>query len=264
MILASPSIGPYERGIELQPGSLGRRFRSVADTRPVIVETVSIRSDGEIFERAVHRIEVMAQLRHKNLLPILDAGIDGNELFLVMPAPERVVDGAKPLGTDARPVIAEVAKGLRFLHDNGVVHRDVQSCHIGWYEGVVQLGGVGLSGLLSGARTHGVGPIGGTLTMAPSLVHGEQASVGSDVYSLGATLHLLATGKAVHVQTAESLTSRIVRIGTEPPSIDSTLPPTLAPIVRAALACDGSEDLQRSRHILNQFATFDHTFGAPS
>ncbi len=233
----------YVLELEIEPGSLGRRFRSDLDGRVVVVEAVPIRCDDELFERALRRIELMSTIAHPHLVPVLDAGLDADHLFLVTPAPDRTADLVGPLGEAAFTVVRDVGAALAVLHQHGVLHRDLQARHVGWFDGVVRLGGVGLADLRGAGRTRGLGPIGGVLTMAPSLVRGAPASVGSDAYSLGALLHLLATGLAVHPVRSESLAARVARIGIDPPRIDPTLAPSLRPAVAAALAADGCDHL---------------------
>lgn len=239
MINRPQTLGPCRISRELKPGSLGKRYCAEFDGQPAIVETVSMRCDDELFERALRRIEVMTMVDHPHLVPILYAGIERDQLYVVTPQPSATADGAAPMSGDALRVVADVALGLDHLHQNSTVHRDIQPRHIGWYDGVVMLGGFALSDVDGPSRTHGVGPIGSVMTMAPSIVRGGQATVGSDLYSLGAVLHLLACGVAVHPCRSESLADRVVRIATEAPSLSPTLPPGLASVVRSLLDADG-------------------------
>lgn len=235
-------IGRHDLCGELAAGSLGRRFRTNYNGRDAVLETISIRCEGELFDRALRRLELMTAVQHDHLVPVLDAGLDGDQLFIVTPQPERTADSCLPMGIAARGVIAAVANAVVHLHRNGAVHRDIQPRHIGWYDGVVKLGGFALADVQGAGQTQGIGPIGGVTTMAPSLVRGARATAGSDVYSLGATLHLLATGVAVHRVREESLAKRIGRIGDEPPVISLDVSAALAPLIRAALDADGGGD----------------------
>lgn len=249
-------MGSHILGDELDAGSLGRRFESLLNGQPVLVEVTPIRGEGELFERSLRRIEVMSSVEHNNLVPVLDAGLDGNSLYLVTPKPERTAERAVASEPQVE-AFACVARGLSHLHQNGTLHRDVQLRHIGWYDGVVKLGGFGLSDLLGAGRTCGVGPIGSIPTMAPSIVRGRIATTGSDLYSLGAALQLFITGVAVHPQRPESLVDRIERIASDPPSIHPDLPADVLPVVRRALHADGFdepraiEDFSRSLEALH-------------
>ncbi len=248
-------LGPCRLLADLEPGSLGRRYRSMFDGQKAIVETTSIRGDGELFERSLRRIEVMTMVDHRHLVPILHAGIERDELFIVTPEPDMTADRCAPLGLDAREIIGQVARGLAHLHQNGAIHRDIQRRHIGMYDGVVKLGGFALSDIDGPGSTQGVGPIGGVLTMAPSIVRGEAATTGSDLYSLGATLHLLATGIAVHPERSESLATRVLRLATDEPTIDPLLPKPLDSLVRSMLAADGLDIDHACTGLIAELAT---------
>lgn len=234
-------IGSHQLDERLADGALGQRFRSNQyDRSGLIVEIVSIRSDEELFERCLRQITMMADVAHPNLVPIIDAGLDEDHLFFVTPQPEQTADQLGPLGLDAGPIVADAAKGLAHLHDQGVLHRDIQLRHIGCYDCTVKLGGFALADTGGDGRTNGVGPIGGINTMAPSIIRGEQATTGSDLYSLGAALHLLATGVAVHPVRHESLMERLCRISETQPKIDPTLPAALYSSMLTSLDADGT------------------------
>lgn len=235
------TVGTHQLDEQLSNGALGQRFRSLRKDRSAfIVEIVSIRSSEELFERCLRQITMMAEVAHRHLVPILDAGLDAEHLFFVTPEPEQTADQLGVLGIDAAPIISDAAKGLAHLHGAGVLHRDIQLRHIGCYDLTVKLGGFSLADVSGDGRTNGVGPIGGIDTMAPSVVSGRPATTGSDVYSLGAALHLLATGAAVHPIRDESLMERLCRIGDAPPKIDPTLPAQLYPSMLTALDADAT------------------------
>ncbi len=241
-------IGPHRVISELPAGSLGRRFLTSVAGRAAIVEATCLRGHDEIVDRAIRRLELMVGLDHDHLVPVLDAGVDGDLLFVVTPAPDRTaVDAAADV--ELVRTLGSLISALGHLHDAGVIHRDVQRRHIGWFDGAVRLGGLGLAEILADGRTLGVGPIGGVLTMAPSIIRGRPATFGSDLYSLGAVAHLLAAGAPVHSIRAESLAARLQRIATEPPEISADLPPALRPFVETALAADDSMTTALTREL---------------
>ncbi|MEM1332078.1 MAG: protein kinase [Actinomycetota bacterium] len=219
-----------------------------------VIEAVPVRSEGELFDRAVRRIEVMAGLDHPHLVPLLDAGVSDGLVYAVTPLPSSTADSTEigPMGLAAAPVLRDVALGLRHLHRRGALHRDVQTRHVGWYGGTVRLGGLALCDVTGDASTCGTGPIGALLTMAPSIVLGRRATAGADVYGLGASLHLLATGVAVHPAVPETVPRRLRRMATEEPTVDPSLPDELRPIVSAALAADGDPDPSALDHALTE------------
>lgn len=255
-------IGPHRVADGPTPSVLGHRFRDVTGTR--IIETTSLRCDQERFERALRRLEVLGQLDSPNLVPILDAGVDDDLLYVVTPSPDRTADAIRPLGAAALDPLRSVAAGLDVLHEAGVLHRDLQLRHVGWYGAEVRLGGCGLLDIIGPGGTHGVGPIGAADTMAPSIVRGRSATRGSDIYSLGAALHLLAVGRAVHPYREESLTARLQRIAGESPRVLDDCPAVVRQAVIRALDADGQdspdssavETLTDARHSTHSKGTF--------
>ncbi|MEM9039601.1 MAG: protein kinase [Actinomycetota bacterium] len=262
-----PTLGGHELGEPLRDGSIGQRFRAVRRGRDVIVEATSIRGDDELFDRSIRRIELIGELDHVHLVPVLDVGLDHDHLFVVTPAPD---EGPDPIrGTpcrstrDALAVVAAAASGLAHLHAHGVLHRDVQPSHLRRYEGVVKLGDFGLCDRRAD-RTRNVGPIGAVGTMAPSIVRGHPATRGSDLYGLGASLHLLATGSAVHPLRAESLASRICRIGSTDPVVETTLEPFARELVVAALNVDGVDRDHVVNPVLDRFTAMSSPPTSPA
>lgn len=249
------TLGPFPLDAELDTGTLGSRFSTTFEGRDAIIECVALRSDDELFDRFVRHIEVLANIEHAHIVPLLDAGLDQDHLFIVTPMPDTTACQIGP--TDAAAtLVADAAAGLAELHERGIVHRNVQPRHLGVYDGVVKLGGIGLADLRGTKRTCGIGPIGAVLTMPPSIVQGSPATTGSDVYSLGATLHLLATGAALHpVDPSESLVQRLGRISRQRSLLSPYLAPGLRPIVTHAIesdGCDTSAPLDRLRSELQR------------
>ncbi len=230
-------IGPHRVADDPMPSVLGHRFRDVTGTR--IIETTSLRCDEERFERALRRLEVVDAIDSPHLVPILDAGLDGELLYVVTPSPDHTANELPAIGTAALEPHRAVAAGLDALHEAGVLHRDLQLRHVGWYGDTVRLDGCGLLDVIGPGGTQGIGPIGAADTMAPSIVCGRSATRGSDIYSLGAALHLLAVGRAVHPYLEESLTDRLQRIAAEPPQVADSCPTAVRRAVIRALEADG-------------------------
>ncbi|AKJ05532.1 serine/threonine protein kinase [Archangium gephyra] len=142
--------------------------------------------------------EILASLRHPNIISVLDYGFDGQQRpYLVL----EFLDGAQTL-TEAgweqpRKVQAELLhqmlQALLYLHRRGIIHRDLKPANVLVAEGQVKLLDFGLAigpeqrarALRSG--THGY--------LAPELLQGEAPSELSDLYAVGVIAHELFVGR---------------------------------------------------------------------
>ena len=123
--------GRYTLGEVIGRGGMAEVYRGwdrVLD-RPVAVKTLHlVAPDAADRARFAREASTLAKLSHRNLVTVLDAGTLDGRPFLVM----ELVDGA-PLcaclhggALDARYVAAagaQVADALRYVHENGIVHR---------------------------------------------------------------------------------------------------------------------------------------------
>ncbi|MBV1860930.1 MAG: serine/threonine protein kinase, partial [Nannocystaceae bacterium] len=138
-----PRIGRYEvRGL-LGQGAMGTVYRAhdpVLD-RMVAIKVIArvVGPAGAAMERAVTRFrneaQTLAQLRHPNVLDVLDVGRTGDQDFIAMALVEGGTlldwDRRNPIGTAGRTrrvlaLFRDAARGLSAAHHAGVIHRDIK------------------------------------------------------------------------------------------------------------------------------------------
>lgn len=140
----------------------------------------------------------------------------------------------------ALDVLVQLAAGVAELHAINLIHRDIKPENVMLVGGRVVLIDFGL------ARTAGVTTltqsnmlVGSLAYMSPEQFRGERAVQGSDVYSLGATLHTLLTGAPPHAGSGDSLAA--IAKATRTPSvrrINPAAPAALATVLARALEPD--------------------------
>ena len=157
---------------------------------------------------ALLRREAMAMAQfgaHPHIVTVHDIGEENGEPYIIMEFVEggsvaAMIDAAEPRTLPLNQVlrIAEhVALALQYAHEAGIVHRDVKPGNVlVTLEGVAKLGDFGLALLPRFSDLWGEGGVVGTAHyIAPEQALGDRPQPASDLYSLGAMLYEMVTGR---------------------------------------------------------------------
>jgi hypothetical protein len=237
-------IGPYVLLGRLGAGAMGRVYlgRSTAG-RLVAVKTIRIELADEAGFRARFAHEVAAARRVSGVFTaaVVAADPEADMPWLAtayVPAPSlsRLVAECGPLPVPAAQWLAAgCAEALESIHSAGLVHRDLKPSNVLVSPDgprVIDFGVARAAERIQLTVTRGA--VGTPAYMAPEQARDtRQASVASDMFSLGATLAFAATGHAPY--RGETVMDVLVKLATEPPDL-SGLPAELDGIVTACLA----------------------------
>jgi serine/threonine protein kinase len=189
-------LGPYRLEEALGEGGMGIVFRAVRDDGEVVALKVLRRelSHDETYRRRfIHEARAAGEVRHKHLVPVLDAGqADDRSYLAVAHVSGRSLEariqqeGALPLSDIVR-LAAQVATGLDALHGANLVHRDIKPSNIMLdQDGAAALTDFGLAKGPAYTVLTKPGQVMGTLDyLAPELIKGGGATPSSDIYALG-------------------------------------------------------------------------------
>ncbi|MCB9885762.1 MAG: serine/threonine protein kinase [Planctomycetes bacterium] len=200
-------LGEYELIAPIGHGGVGEVWlaRQTTLRRLVALKLVKVGDDPKTRRRLRREAEVAAALEHPGIVPVYAVGEQDNRAWIAMkwltgPALDAV--GA-PLAPERVAVIgAAVARALHEAHRAGIIHRDVKPSNIVLDGDAPCLVDFGLA--RDGddvTRTTAAGHVSGTLLyMSPEQLRsgGETTTLDArtDIYSLGATLYELLSGRA--------------------------------------------------------------------
>ena len=157
-------------------------------------------------ERFLREIRLTSGLDHPSILPVIDSGAEGSQLYCVLPYMEggtlRDLLREKkqlPIG-EAVEIAKTIAVALAYAHDKGLIHRDIKPENILFHQGKAYLGDFGIARALYATAgqltTTTTGVIRGTPAyMSPEQASGERTYDGrSDIYSLGCVVYEMISG----------------------------------------------------------------------
>jgi serine/threonine-protein kinase len=250
---AKKKIGRYKILGELGRGAMGIVYRAQdpALDRVVALKTIILADDAEGREEYQKRFFLEAKaagkLTHPSIVTTYDFGEQGGVAYLAMELLEgtdlrtRLKEGAlAPI--EAVDVARQVAEGLGFAHERGIVHRDVKPGNIMLLErGRAKIMDFGLARMRAADHKTVTGMVLGTPKyMSPEQVAGSPVDQRSDLFSLGIVLFEMLTGARLF--GAEDLTQIMHNVTYqehEPPTrLKPELPAMLDFVVARALKKD--------------------------
>jgi hypothetical protein len=188
--------------------------------------------DPEYVERFRREARAIAQLNHPNIVTVIDRGEFGDRQFIVfehVPGEnlKDVVEREGPLPVpQALALTHQIARGLAFAHQHGVVHRDVKPQNVLLDEsGTPKVTDFGIARSLEPSEelTQTGTLLGTSDYIAPEQASGQPVDARTDQYSLGVLLYELLTGEVPY--RAESFMAVAMRHLRDPvPSVRERRP----------------------------------------
>jgi len=279
-------VGRFQVQKLLGAGGMGVVY---AANDPQLGRTVALKllqplSAGErARERLLREAQAMARLQHPNVVAVHEAGVYGEQVYLVM---EFVEDGTLGDWLRVRPrswqeivdVLTQAGEGLAAAHAAGLVHRDFKPSNILMGGGRARISDFGLArtaatgeemertseddGLLLASPLTRTGALLGTPAyMAPEQIHGDGATPASDQFAFGVVLYEAIVGHRPF--RGESVAALVEAIDAGKITPARQLPPALMTVLRRALAPNPAHRFPDMTALLAALRRVRPTLGRP-
>jgi serine/threonine protein kinase len=200
-------IGPYSIDQKIGAGGMGTvylgRHVETGKLAAVKVLPASLAREEGFVERFNREIDAMRRLDNAHTVKLFESGLDGETYFYAM----EYVPGETLMGLLRRErklawpraveITIEICQALKAAHDCGIIHRDLKPSNLLLtQDGHVKLTDFGVAQVFAANRLTVTGGIIGTAEfMSPEQAQGKRATKQSDLYSLGAVLYCMVTGR---------------------------------------------------------------------
>ena len=258
------TLGKYEILSVIGKSGMGIVYKAKDPVigRIVAVKTISTTQDlgdEELQQRFHMEAQSAVRLQHPNIATIYDFGSHGEVSYLVLEFVEgidlaKVIDDKIPLSLSQKlDILIQIASGLSYAHELGVVHRDMKPSNVRLTaRGVAKIIDFGLARFDSTRLTKTGFMSGTTAYMSPERIHGETGP-SDDIFALGTIgYELLTYRRAFPGSTPPEVMMKIITQSPPVPSSVEPLPPELDAIIMKCMA----------REVAERFATAHDYAGA--
>jgi formylglycine-generating enzyme required for sulfatase activity/dienelactone hydrolase/predicted Ser/Thr protein kinase len=258
------TVSHYKILEELGSGGMGVVYKA-EDTklkRTVALKFLSpyVLASEEERTRFMHEAQAAAALRHPGVCTVYEIDEDEGRTFIVMEYIEgrnlRDMLSAGPMQpAEIVEIVRPIAEAMQEAHEKGIVHRDIKPANIVVTpEGQAVLTDFGLAKTVGSAPVTRTGTTVGTVAyMSPEQAGGGQADHRTDVWSLGAVVYEMLTGRRPFTGEFENaVIYSILNSEMTPPSkIRSDIPAAVENTILKALTKDRDARFQSMREFLD-------------
>ena len=248
-------IGRYKILGELGRGAMGIVYEAEdpALDRTVALKTIILSDDAEgrkeFHKRFFLEAKAAGKLTHPHIITVYDFGEEGDLAYMAMELLKGIELRAKmlkgPIPTvEAVDIAEQVADGLGYAHERGVVHRDIKPSNIMLLpRGQVKIMDFGIARVHVADHKTSTGVVLGTPRyMSPEQVAGSSVDHRSDIFSLGIVLYEMLTRASLFAGAdTPQILHNVVNVEHMPPSrVNREVPSMLDFVIARALKKDAA------------------------
>ena len=256
-------LGPYEITAPIGAGGMGEVYRA-RDTRldrDVAVKVIreGVAGSRDRLQRFSQEARAASALNHPNIVTVHDIGSEDGVVFMVMELVEgRSLADALPSGgfapADVLRIGIQIADACAAAHARQIVHRDLKPANVMMQpDGRVKVLDFGLAkfveaaGDASSMTQTAAGTVMGTVAyMSPEQAEGRSIDARSDIFSLGAVLYEIATGRRAFPGDTHATVFAALLKEDPPPAnlLRGDIPPELGRLLSRCLKKDPDRRVQ--------------------
>ena len=189
---------------ELGTGSFGTVYkaRDLVLEQVCAIKKVDMDASGDDIEEIQREISILAECNDPRITRYYGSFVNGYKLWIIMEylgggSCLDLVKSTRGISESATAwILAELLRGLQYLHANGKIHRDIKAANILISEdGAVKIADFGVATQLSNNLSRRNTFVGTPFWMAPEVIGQEDYTFSADVWSLGITAMELAKGE---------------------------------------------------------------------
>jgi eukaryotic-like serine/threonine-protein kinase len=228
---------------------------------PVLNRTVAIKvlhsqfaRDTSFVERFRREAQAAARLNQPNIVGVYDTGSDDGTQYIVMEfiegrtLAEFMATGRSPTPVQAAEIAQKIAAAIAAAHAQGVIHRDIKPGNVMvTRDGTVKVMDFGIARVLGPETAPQTSAVLGTASyLSPEQAQGGPVDARTDIYSLGAVLYELLTGRPPFIgDTSVAVAYKQVNeTPALPSSVNPDVPARLDAVVMKALSKNPSNRYQ--------------------
>ena len=223
--------------------------------------------DAEVVGRFEREAAAISKLHHPHTVQVFDFGTANGALYLIMEHVRgqdlaRIIDRDGPMPwARAAPLLAQICGALQEAHELGIVHRDLKPENVlitrstagRDYAKVLDFGLAKLDQRIPARETERQSIVGTPYFMAPEQIRGDDVDARTDIYSFGALMFELLTGK--HLYTGSTAVGVLTKHLTAEPDAPSArapgmhIPSAVDRLAKKALARDPDQRWQSAAQL---------------
>jgi len=246
-----PTIRDFKVEKSLGKGTYGAVFRvkRLSDGKQYAMKQIDIKKmSSKERKAAVNEIRILASLNCPYIIRFYEAFIEDDRLHIVTDYAaygdlfrQMKKHAARKTSFSERAVwsfFLQLVKGIKYLHDHGILHRDLKAANIfidG--EGCLKIGDFGISKILRPGSMYAMDQIGSPYYVSPEMWRKQPYDTKSDLWAIGCFLfELIALHPPFQAANMEELSKKIMRGVSEP--LPTSTSPDLQRLVRRLLTLE--------------------------